>query len=141
MFKKGMAIIPVILSASLLVSPMPTLAGVAGSDSITVTLPVTVPAYGSSGGSFTSGGAGGDQQSQPAISLDEAASTVKQAFTIPAQATNFSSNLFKSMNRQVWDLRWMDPQNQPSGLDVQVDAATGEIISMRIDQFRFPGMG
>ena len=96
---------------------------------------VTVPAVVSSGGNFSLGDLNSAQQSQPAISLDKATNTVKQAFTIPAQLTNFGSGLSKYMNHQVWDLHWMNPQNPPSGIDAQVDATTGELISMRIEQF------
>ncbi|SPF53361.1 putative S-layer protein [Candidatus Desulfosporosinus infrequens] len=131
MFNKGLAILPVILTVTLLASPVITLAGVAVSSSVTVTVPAVV----SSGGNFSLGDLNSAQQSQPAISLDKATNTVKQAFTIPAQLTNFGSGLSKYMNHQVWDLHWMNPQNPPSGIDAQVDATTGELISMRIEQF------
>ena len=81
MFNKKMAIIPALLSVSLLAFPASALAGVTGSS----TIMVTVPALGSSGGSFTSGGTGDEQQSQPVVSLDEAINTAKQVFPIPAQ--------------------------------------------------------
>lgn len=130
MFKKGLSIIPAILSVSLLAFPATTLAGVSGSVSTTV----TVPAVFSSGGGFSSD-SGNEQKIQPTVNLDKAISIFKQAFTVPDNLTNFSSGFSRFMNRQAWDLHWMNRQNPPSGLDAQVDATTGEIISMRVEQF------
>lgn len=135
MLKKGLAMIPVLMSVTLLASPVAALAAVSGSSGVMVPIFTTAGGATATSGTTVLGGSGSDQQSQPNISLDKAISTFKQAFTIPAQLTDFSSGYSSGyMNRKVWDLHWMDPQNPPSGLDAQVDASTGEILNMRMDQ-------
>lgn len=131
MLKKELAMVSAIMSVTMLAFPVTTLGDVVKADSVTITVPGGVSSSWSSGSS----GSSSPQQSQPAISLDKAISTVKQAFKISPQLTNFNSNFSNYMNRQVWDLNWMNPDEPPVGFDAQVNAATGEIISMRVMQY------
>jgi len=64
------------------------------------------------------------------ISLDQAIQTVKQTFTVPPEYTNFSSGYNKGDNIQSWSLNWTDPSGKGGNFGAQVDAESGEIISM-----------
>lgn len=66
----------------------------------------------------------------PAISLDQAIQNVKQIFSIPPEYTNFASGFNDNINRQTWSLSWNNPSDSSGSFDAQVDASTGEIISM-----------
>ncbi|MGI5921772.1 MAG: YcdB/YcdC domain-containing protein, partial [Syntrophomonadaceae bacterium] len=73
---------------------------------------------------------GSDSDNQTGISLDQAIRTVKDHFTIPAAYTDFSSSFNSSDNHHSWSLIWRDSSGQGGYFSAQVDAVTGEIISM-----------
>ncbi len=64
------------------------------------------------------------------ISLDQAIQSVKQTFAVPPEYTNFSSGYNQGENSQFWSLNWTDPAGKGGNFGAQVDAASGEIISM-----------
>ena len=64
------------------------------------------------------------------ISLDQAIQSVKQTFAVPPEYTNFSSGYNQGENSQSWSLNWTDPAGKGGNFGAQVDAASGEIISM-----------
>ncbi|MEA4925838.1 MAG: S-layer homology domain-containing protein [Syntrophomonadaceae bacterium] len=68
--------------------------------------------------------------STPAISLDQAIQNVKQIFNIPLEYTNFASGFNDNINRQTWSLSWNNPSDSGGSFNAQVDASTGEIISI-----------
>ncbi len=68
--------------------------------------------------------------STPATSLDQAIQNVKQIFNIPLEYTNFTSGFNDNINRQTWSLSWNNPSGSGGSFGAQVDASTGEIISM-----------
>jgi len=67
---------------------------------------------------------------QSSISMDQAIQTVKQTFTVPPAYTSFSSGYNKEQNSQSWSLNWNDPAGNGGNFSAQVDAVSGEIISM-----------
>ncbi|HEX3010652.1 MAG TPA: YcdB/YcdC domain-containing protein, partial [Syntrophomonadaceae bacterium] len=67
---------------------------------------------------------------QTSISLDQAIRIVKQNFTVPAAYSNFSSGFNSSASRQSWSLNWNDPSGQGGNFSAEVNAITGEVISM-----------
>lgn len=68
--------------------------------------------------------------SSPAISLDQAIENVRQIFNIPLEYTNFVSGFNDNINVQTWSLSWNNPSGSGGSFDAQVDASTGEILSM-----------
>lgn len=83
---------------------------------------------------------------QPAIPLEKAIQIVRQNFDIPAAFTNFSSSFSQSTGIQAWYLVWSDPAQKDGNFSAQVDATTGEVISMNLwqpeapPQSRIPGI-
>lgn len=68
--------------------------------------------------------------SQVSISLDKAIQIVKQNFSIPSDLQEFSSSFDSSDNRQVWRLNWTAREGKEGSFGAEVDANTGEIVSM-----------
>ncbi len=68
--------------------------------------------------------------SQVSIPLDQAIQTVKQNFIVPPEYTTFNSGFNESQNRRSWSLNWSNPTDNGGNFSAQVDAGTGEIISM-----------
>ncbi|MBP8819322.1 MAG: S-layer homology domain-containing protein [Syntrophomonadaceae bacterium] len=69
------------------------------------------------------------------ISLDKAIQIVKQNFIIPSDLQEFSSGFDSYDNRQVWRLSWIAPEGKEGSFMAEVDANSGEIMSM----FRWQG--
>jgi hypothetical protein len=67
---------------------------------------------------------------EPAVTLEKAISTVKDNFNIPQEYTKFTSGLNMDNQRQSWSLNWSPPDQPGGNFSAQVDASTGEIISM-----------
>lgn len=70
---------------------------------------------------------------QPGTSLNQAIQTVKQNFTVPTNYADFTSGYNSSDLRQSWSLNWSD-SDKGGNFAAEVDAATGEIISMNFWQ-------
>jgi hypothetical protein len=68
--------------------------------------------------------------SAQAVPLEQAIQTVKQNFIVPPEYTTFNSGFNKSENRSSWSLNWNNPSDNGGHFGAQVDAGTGEIISM-----------
>ncbi len=73
---------------------------------------------------------GGQAGSPGSISLEKAIQIVKLNFTIPADLREFSSGFDSYDNRQVWRLNWTAPEGKEGSFGAQVDANSGEIVSM-----------
>jgi hypothetical protein len=71
--------------------------------------------------------------SSPGISLEEAIKIVKNTFEVPQEFQEFSSGFANYDKRQIWHLNWnalQEPGSQGGSFNAQVDAQSGEIISM-----------
>jgi hypothetical protein len=90
---------------------------------LVILLPVT--ALGAPGNSNS--GQGGSPGS---ISLDKAIQIVKQNFNIPSDLQEFSSAFDSSDNRQVWRLNWTASEGKEGSFMAEIDANSGEIMSM-----------
>jgi hypothetical protein len=79
-------------------------------------------------------GANADEKTTPApgaaISLEQAIQVVKQNLTIPAALTQFTSSFDSSTDRQRWRLNWSAQDDLTGNFGAEVDAATGEIVSL-----------
>ncbi|PKM78737.1 MAG: hypothetical protein CVU90_00190 [Firmicutes bacterium HGW-Firmicutes-15] len=64
------------------------------------------------------------------IPLEQAIQAVKQNFIVPPEYTIFNSGFNESENRRAWSLIWSNPDDTGGNFGAQVDAGTGEIISM-----------
>ncbi|MDD3363451.1 MAG: hypothetical protein PHZ03_00560 [Syntrophomonas sp.] len=65
-----------------------------------------------------------------AIPLEQAIQSVKQNFIVPPEYTTFNSGFNESENRRAWSLNWSNPADNGGNFGAQVDAGTGEVISM-----------
>ncbi len=65
-----------------------------------------------------------------AVPLEQAIQTVKQNFVVPPEYTTFKSGFNEYDNKRLWSLNWTNPAENGGNFNAQVDAATGEIISM-----------
>ena len=72
----------------------------------------------------------GQESSPGVISLDKAIQIVKQNFDIPAELQEFSSAFDSSNERQVWRLSWTPGKGNEGYFMAEVDANSGEIMSM-----------
>jgi len=79
----------------------------------------------------------GQAGSPGSISLDKAIQIVKQNFNIPSDLQEFSSGFDSYDNRQVWRLNWTAPEGKEGSFMAEVDANSGEIVSMH----RWQGSG
>lgn len=68
--------------------------------------------------------------SNVSISLDKAIQIVKQNFNVPSDLQEFSSAFDSYDNRQVWRLNWTAPEGKEGSFMAEVDANSGEIMSM-----------
>lgn len=75
--------------------------------------------------------------SHVSISLDKAIQIVKQNFNVPSDLQEFSSGFDSYDNRQVWRLNWTAPEGKEGSFMAEVDANSGEIMSM----YRWQGSG
>ncbi|WP_276352161.1 YcdB/YcdC domain-containing protein [Cohnella caldifontis] len=76
-----------------------------------------------------------------AVTAEEAAAKVAASADLPEGYTLVSRSLQKGRNggHDTWSLRWQDEKNSPfNGRWAEVDAATGQILSFRVD-FYGPG--
>jgi len=77
-------------------------------------------------------------QDKPGISLEQAIHQVKDNFDIPKEFTNFTSSYNTCDNLSRWSLNW-NASGEPGGsFRAEVDASTGEIISMRVWKYEQP---
>ncbi|AKG35939.1 S-layer homology domain-containing protein [Paenibacillus durus] len=79
------------------------------------------------------------------MTSDEAAKRVKQIVSIPAARKLISSSLgsdYANTGRKVWRLAWMDRESLKTGFPSQtyaeIDAVTGEILSINENQYPVP---
>ena len=72
----------------------------------------------------------GQVGSPGSISLDKAIQIVKQNFNIPSDLQEFSSAFDSSDNRQVWRLNWTASEGKEGSFMAEIDANSGEIMSM-----------
>lgn len=75
--------------------------------------------------------------SDVSISLDKAIQIVKQNFNVPSDLQEFSSGFDSYDNRQVWRLNWTAPEGKEGSFMAEIDANSGEIMSMH----RWQGQG
>ncbi|UWG96207.1 PepSY domain-containing protein [Dehalobacter sp. DCM] len=68
--------------------------------------------------------------STPKISLEQALTTVKSNFSIPVEYTEFSSGFNSNNTHYVWYLNWNAPGGSGGSFSAQVDASSGEILSI-----------
>ncbi len=66
----------------------------------------------------------------PAVPLEQAIQTVRQNFVIPTAFSDFSSGFSQSDSTQVWSLVWNAADDSGGSFSAQVNAVTGEVISM-----------
>lgn len=66
------------------------------------------------------------------VSLENAILTARSHFDIPEAFDNFRSEFESNSQRQCWSLNWSDEESQKGNLHIQVDATSGEIISMHL---------
>lgn len=64
------------------------------------------------------------------LSLEQAIQNVKQNLTIPSGLTEFSSSFDSYGDRQRWVLSWAAQDGEEGNFRVEVDAVTGEIVSL-----------
>ncbi len=72
-------------------------------------------------------------ESSPGITLEQAVKKVKSHFEVPAEYKDFRSGFANYDNRQLWNLNWsavQEPGGKGGSFNAQVDAQTGEIVSM-----------
>ena len=65
-----------------------------------------------------------------AIPLEQSIQVVRDNFTVPADFTEFKSSFSQSEAGNVWYLVWSHPDPGRGNFTAQVDASTGEVISM-----------
>ena len=68
----------------------------------------------------------------PAVTLEQAIRTVKENFNVPAGYTRFTSGYSSFQDRQAWSLNWSAPEEPGGNFFAQVDAQTGEVLSMNL---------
>ncbi|MGE5403475.1 MAG: YcdB/YcdC domain-containing protein [Candidatus Saccharibacteria bacterium] len=71
---------------------------------------------------------------QPPVPLKTAIQTVKNIFPIPQAFTQFSSRYNDSDGRKTWVLSWKAAGDAPGWFNAEVDAVSGEITSISLDQ-------
>ncbi|AFV03231.1 hypothetical protein UNSWDHB_1662 [Dehalobacter sp. UNSWDHB] len=64
------------------------------------------------------------------ISLEQALQIVKQNFEISKELTEFTSSFSNYQSRQVWSLDWNTSGSSGGNFSAQVDAVSGEILSI-----------
>jgi len=64
------------------------------------------------------------------ITLEQAIQITKKNFEIPAELIDFSSGFNDYNSRQAWSLNWSSTGTQAGSLSAQVDAVSGEILSI-----------
>lgn len=64
------------------------------------------------------------------VSLEQAIQTVKQNFSVPSEYSELTSGFNSSDFSQSWSLNWSSPKGKGGSFSAQVDAQSGEIISM-----------
>lgn len=64
------------------------------------------------------------------ISADQAVQIAKSSFTIPEKYTQLNTNFNDYNNRPVYSLNWNSPEPPGGSFHVEVDANSGEIVSM-----------
>jgi len=64
------------------------------------------------------------------VTLEQAIKIVKENFEIPATLTEFTSGFSNYDNRQSWSLNWNSTGEKRESFSAQVDALSGEIISI-----------
>lgn len=65
-----------------------------------------------------------------AITLEQSIQIVRKNFTVPAELTEFKSSFSQSETGNVWYMVWSHPDPGRGNFTAQVDASTGEVISM-----------
>ncbi|MGE5416385.1 MAG: YcdB/YcdC domain-containing protein [Acidobacteriota bacterium] len=70
---------------------------------------------------------------QPPVPLKTAIQNVKNVFPVPPAFTEFSSRYNEAGGRKTWALSWKAP-GASGWFNAEVDAATGEIVSLSLDQ-------
>jgi hypothetical protein len=81
---------------------------------------------------FPAGAAGAAAGENPAVSLEQAIRAVKGNFNVPAEFTRFTSGYSSYQDRQAWFLNWSAPEEPGGNFSAQVDARTGEILSVNL---------
>ncbi len=64
------------------------------------------------------------------ITLEKAIHIVKTNFDVPSEYTDFNSTYNTYDNRQAWSLRWNGPAGKPGEFSAEVNAISGDILSM-----------
>jgi uncharacterized membrane protein YkoI len=70
------------------------------------------------------------QAATPAVSLEEAIRIAKGFFPVPAELSEFSSHYHEYQEKAVWWLNWQGAEGEGGEMTVQVDAVTGDVLSM-----------
>lgn len=65
-----------------------------------------------------------------AIPLEQSIQVVRENFTVPEDFTDFQSSFSQSDTGNIWYLTWSHPDPGKGYFTAQVDASTGEVISM-----------
>ncbi|HWP95473.1 MAG TPA: YcdB/YcdC domain-containing protein [Syntrophomonadaceae bacterium] len=68
----------------------------------------------------------------PSVSLEQAIRSVKDAFVIPAEFSEFRSGYTSNNGQPTWNLDWNSSKEPVGNFSAQVNAQTGEIQSMSI---------
>jgi len=66
------------------------------------------------------------------ISLEAAVRAVKDNFVIPRELTRFTSSYNSWGNRPAWTMTWQGPDASSGQINAEVDATTGDILSVNI---------
>ncbi len=64
------------------------------------------------------------------ITLEEAIKTAKSLFPVTAQYPEFVSEFSTSPQSSIWNLEWSAGESGESGINVQINAQTGEVVYM-----------
>lgn len=64
------------------------------------------------------------------IPLEQSIQVVRDNFAVPADFTDFKSSFSQSETGNIWYLVWSHPDSGKGNFTAQVDASTGEVISM-----------
>lgn len=67
---------------------------------------------------------------EPKITLEQAIQIVKENFNVPEKYTEFTSGYSNYNYRQVWSLNWNASGDSGGNFSAQVDALSGEILSI-----------
>lgn len=71
-----------------------------------------------------------DSAQEAKITLEQAVRIVKENFDIPQEYIEFTSGFSNYQSRQTWSLNWNASNGSGGNFTSQVDAVTGEILSM-----------